>query len=266
MIAPKRQIKSIKGATMKKEYITNEAWSKIFIFLKNHKRVHATNEIKLKLFIEAVYWIMRTGAQWRELPHKYGKWNSVFARFNDWSKKGIWSDLNDYCIEGPDLEWVMIDSTVVRAHACASGYKKGQCEQQGLGRSKGGFTSKIHAAVDALGNALKLIITPGQRGDITEAKNLTQDIRNAAILGDKGYDSDEFRADMAQKNCTPVIPGRSNRKVKIEYDEELYKARHLIENFFANIKHFRRIFSRFDKSLRNYAAFLAIAGAALWLR
>jgi len=64
----------------------------------------------------------RTGAQWRELPDKYGQWNSVFARFNAWSKKRIWGKLLDFCAQDPDLEHVMIDATIVRAHACAAGY------------------------------------------------------------------------------------------------------------------------------------------------
>lgn len=249
-----------------KEYISEATWSKIFLFLKNNSKVYSGNEKSCKMFIEAIFWIMRTGAQWRELPKYYGNWNTVFVRFNDWSKKGIWEEFNDCCISDPDLEWVMIDATIVRAHPCASGYKKGQSEQQGLGRSTGGFTSKIHAMVDALGNSLKFIVTPGQRSDIKEAANLIKDIRDAAVLGDKGYDSDDFRDTVKQQNCNAVIPGRSNRIIEIEYDKELYKARHLIENFFSKIKHFRRIFSRFDKSLRNYAAFLAFAGAILWLR
>jgi transposase len=216
--------------------------------------------------MEAVFWIMRTGAQWRELPRCYGKWNSVFNRFNEWSKKNIWLTLNTACIEDPDLEWTMIDSTIVKAHPYATGYYKNGSQEQGIGRSKGGLTPKAHFMVDALGNALKFIVGPGNESDINKAKSLIQDIRNAAIMGDKGYDSDDLRSTIKNQNCEPVIPGRSNRIVPIEHDKELYKARHLIEFFFAKIKNFRRIFSRFDKSLRNYASFLAFAGAILWLR
>jgi transposase len=251
---------------MRKEYINEVAWSKMFTFLRRHPHVYIGDPNKCKNFVEAVYWIMRTGAQWRELPSRYGKWNTVFTRFNDWSKKNVWQDLINYCIEDPDLEYVMMDATIVRAHACASGYKKGQAAQAALGRSKGGFTTKIHALVDALGNVLKVIITPGQKSDATEAKNLIEGISNAAILGDKGYDSDDLRLTIRQQNCDPVIPPRSNRKEVIDYDEFLYQARHLIENFFSKLKHFRRVFSRFDKALRNYSAFVAFAGAILWLR
>jgi transposase len=268
MIAPMKKVnaKTLTGASMREQYITKKAWMKIFNFLKGHEDIYVSDEAKCKNFIEGIFWMMRTGAQWRELPEEYGKWNTVFKRFNEWSKKNIWSDLNNYCIEDPDLEWVMIDATIVRAHACAAGYKKGQYEEQGLGRSKGGFTSKIHTLVDALGNSLKFIITGGNRNDITQAQELIKNIKDANILGDKGYDSDDFRIIIKNQNCNPLIPGKSNRIVPVKYDKHIYESRHLIENFFSKIKHFRRIFSRFDKSLRNFASFVAFAGTILWLR
>jgi len=251
---------------MRKEYISELVWSKMYKILKSIGHTYVRNEKKTKLFVEAIFWIIRTGAQWRELPEYYGKWNSIFDRFNEWSKKNIWLMLNTACIEDPDLEWVMIDSTSIRAHPCATGYYKNSAQEQGIGRSRGGLTSKIHLMVDALGNTLKFIVGPGNEHDITRAKSLIQDIQNAAIMGDKGYDSDDFRSTIKHQNCEPVIPGKSNRIVPIEYDKELYKARHLIENFFAKIKNFRRIFSRFDKSIKNYTSFFAFAGALLWLQ
>ena len=251
---------------MKKDYINETTWCKIYSFLKGFGSAYVKNEKKTKMFVEAVFWMMRTGAQWRELPDYYGNWNTVFTRFNEWSKKGIWINLNESCIVDPDLEWVMIDSTVVRTHACATGYRKNGSEEQGIGRSRGGLTSKIHLLIEALGNSLKFIIGPGHKSDIGQAESLIKDIRNAAVIADKGYDSDSFRDAIKKQNCNPVIPGKSNRIVPIEYDKELYKARYLIENFFSKVKHFRRIFSRFDKSLRNYASFLAFAGTILWLR
>ena len=254
------------GAIMKKEYINEVAWSKIFSFLKSHKALYSGDENKCKDFIEAIFWMSRVGAQWRELPDVYGKWNSVFSRFNNWTKKGIWGDLMEFCIQDPDLEWVMVDATIIRAHPCAAGYKRDSQEKEALGRSKGGFTCKIHALVDALGNPLKLVLTPGQCSDITQGPILIEGARNASILADKGYDCDAFRKQIYAQNCSPVIPPRSNRKNLIEYDESLYQERCAIECFFSKIKHFRRVFSRFDKSARNFAAFLAFVGAMIWLR
>jgi transposase len=248
------------------EYINEVSWGKIYSFLKTLDGIYVKNEKRAKIFMEAIMWMMRTGAQWRELPTYYGKWNSVFDRFNQWSKKDIWMQLNNMCIENPDLEWVSIDSTSIKAHPCATGYYKESSKTEGLGRSKGGLTSKIHVLVDALGNGLKYIIGVGNENDIVRASELIKDMKNTAILGDKGYDSDEFRTTIKNQNCQAVIPGRSNRTVPIEYDKNLYKERHVVENFFGKLKNFRRVFSRFDKSLRNYLSFVALAGAILWLR
>ena len=101
-------------------------------------------------------------------------------------EKGIWIKLfksTGYCT---DLQEVMIESTIVRAHACAAGYGK---EEQGLGRSKGELTSKIHALVDALGKTLKFIITGGNRNDIIKAEGLIENIKNTTVIADKGYDN-----------------------------------------------------------------------------
>lgn len=261
----KRAFKSkLKGVIMQGEYITKEAWAKMFCFLKTVKNIHIGTEASCKKFIEAIYWMTRSGAQWRMLPSEYGLWNSIFKRFNSWSKKGIWDELHSFCIQDPDMEYIMFDATIVRTHACAAGY--GEQSDEGLGRSKGGFTTKIHTLVDALGNPLKFLVTPGQDSDISWAGKLVGAVRGTYAIGDRGYDSDEFRAELRNKHYIPVIPGRSNRIVKIEYDKHIYKERNVIEGFFSKLKYFRHVFSRFDKSARNYTSFLSFVGAILWLR
>jgi len=165
-----------------------------------------------------------------------------------------------------DFEHTMIDATIVRAHACSVGYGKDTGEQEALGRSKGGFTSKIHAFVDALGNPLKFILTAGQRNDITQALSLTQELKDTILIADKGYDSNALIASLAANNCKAVIQPKKNRKEQREYDEYIYKERHLIECFFGKMKHFRRVFSRFDKSAEIFLSFLNFVGALIWLR
>lgn len=85
----------------------------------------------------------------------------------------------EFCAKDPDLEYASIDATIVRAHPCASGY--GNQAVQGLGRSKGGFSTKIHAKTDALGNPLKIIITAGQESDFTKASELIEGSINSYI-------------------------------------------------------------------------------------
>ena len=249
---------------MKKEYISEDGWRKILLFFLNSEGMYFKSEENLKKFIEGVLWLLRTGAQWRELPEKYGNWNSVFKRFNNWSKKDVWINFFHFCAEDPDLEYVSSDSTAVRAHPCAAGY--GKQNEQGLGRSRGGFSSKIHALVESLGLPLKLLLTPGQQNDKTKAAELLEGITNAYVINDKAYDADEYRDQIKRQNCEACIPPRSNRKNLYDYDKHIYKERHVIECFFSKIKQFRRVFSRFDKSARNYLSFVNIAGALVWLR
>jgi len=249
---------------MQREYITDEAWVKMLIFFESHPHVYMGDGYKLRQFVEGVAWMAKAGAPWRMLPEKYGNWNAIFKRFKEWVDKNIWKDLMKFCVENPDLEYIMIDSTIVRAHTCAAG--KGEQDKQGLGRSKGGFTSKIHAKVDALGNPLEFVITPGQESDFNQASYLLGDTHNSYVLCDKGYDSDDFRNQIIKQNNIPVIPGRSNRKITIEYDKHIYKERSLVENFFSKVKYYRRIFSRFDKSITSFYAFLYFVGAMIWLK
>jgi transposase len=246
--------------------IKEREWEYIFEFLRRRADVRSKNEAKLRIFIEAMYYIIRTGCQWRMLPLYYGSWRSVHQRFKRWTDKGIFQDLFESNHSNADMESVMIDATIIRAHACSAGYEKNSGEREALGRSKGGFTSKIHAVVDSLGNPLKFIITPGQRNDITQGAELVKEFKNTTVIADKGYDSDALVNLINDNNSNAVIPPKKNRKVQRGYDKHVYKERHLIECFFGKIKHFRRIFSRFDKTVKSFMGFLNFVGTLIWLR
>ena len=251
---------------MAKYYINKENWQRIYFILQGISGIRVKDESVTHMFIESVYFILRTGAQWRELPSYYGKWRTVHKRFEAWCRKGIWNHVLEVFSSDYDGESIMIDATIVRAHPCAAGYEKGQHDREALGRSKGGFTTKIHAVVDALGQALKFSLTPGQRHDITQASYLIEGFENSNVIADKAYDAKAFIEQIEKQKCNPVIPPRSNRKNPRQYDEHLYKERHLVECFFNKIKHFRRVFSRFDKKASSFRGFLAYASFVLWLR
>jgi len=246
--------------------IKDTDFEKILNFLMQVKGIHKKNIEKLRKFIEAVYYICRSGCQWRLLPFYYGDWRAVHKRFKQWEERNIWKKMFEYFQNDPDMEWISLDSTIVRAHACAAGYNKDSQAQEALGRSKGGFSTKIHAMVDALGNPLKFLLTAGQRHDITQAKNLIDDIKNTTVIADTAYDANDFIETLHSKQCEPEIPSRRNRKEPRYCDKHLYAERHTIECFFGKVKHFRRVFSRFDKSARSYLAFLQFAGMLIWLR
>jgi len=144
--------------------------------------------------------------------------------------------------------------------------KNGSQADQALGRSRGGFSTKIHVTVDGLGNPLRLELTAGQRHDLIKASDLIADLEFDYILADRGYASADFLDDICQTGAEPVIPPKKNAKDPHEYDEWRYRERHLVECFIGKIKHFRRVFSRFDKLARRYLGFLQFVSALIWLR
>jgi len=128
------------------------------------------------------------------------------------------------------------------------------------------LSTKIHIAVDALGNVLRLLFTAGQVHESTKAEALIDGLPAQSLIGDKAFDSDHFRALLADRNMTAVIPSNASRARAIAYDRDLYKERHLVELFINKIKHFRRIATRYDKTIASYASFVAIAGFLVWMR
>lgn len=144
--------------------------------------------------------------------------------------------------------------------------RKGGAAQQGIGRSRGGLSTKVHLVVDALGLPIAFEITEGQRHDNRPARELVARVLSSGLLADKAYDSDAFRAALAEQNCVPVIPSNGSRAQKLPYDKERYKARSEIECTFSLLKQARRFATRYEKTLRNYAAVVALGCALLWLR
>jgi transposase len=104
--------------------IREDQWKKILKFLKDCPRAYVGQENQCRRFIEGVLWITRTGAQWRSLPEQYGHWNSVYKRFARWDEHGIWAQLHQHFADDPDMEYLILDSTIVRAHPCAAGASK----------------------------------------------------------------------------------------------------------------------------------------------
>lgn len=139
-------------------------------------------------------------------------------------------------------------------------------QEQGLGRSKGGFSSKLHAACDALGNPIRFFVTAGQRSDYIKALDLIEGQSMSALIADKGYDANYMVEAAKCVEAEAVIPPRSQRKTPRDYDQALYKERNLIERMFNKLKHFRRVSTRYDKLDIAYLAFAFLAGIYLWLK
>lgn len=136
---------------------------------------------------------------------------------------------------------------------------------QAIGRSRGGLSTKIHAAVEALGNPLRLRLTAGQIADITEAAALVEGIEAQSVIADKGYDANAFVDTIEAQGAQAVIPPRGNRLTQRTYDRHLYKDRNLVERFFCRLKQFRRVATRYEKLAQNFMSMLNLASAYIWL-
>lgn len=128
------------------------------------------------------------------------------------------------------------------------------------------MSTKIHALVDALGNPLAFLLTPGQAHDLSGADALLPQMAADVLIADKAYDADQrVIQPLAADGKSAVIPPRRRRIAPRDFDRELYKTRHLIENFFCKLKQFRAIATRYDKTARNFLAAIHLAAAIVWL-
>jgi transposase len=144
--------------------------------------------------------------------------------------------------------------------------RKGGTQNQAIGRSRGGLTTKIVALVDALGNLARFVLLPGQRHDSIGVEPLLADIDFAALIADKAFDNDWLRAELNQRGALAVIPPKVDRARRIPCDFTMYRWRHLVENFFRQLKAFRRIATRYDKTDASFAAMIQLAGSHPALR
>ena len=189
-----RQLKSIKAGLLAQNVYETENLDNIII---------------------GIFWKLRTGAPWRDLPERFGPWSSIYNQFNRWSKNGIINSLFKSEIIEPDNEWHCIDASVVKAHQHSAGARKG--EETAIGNSCAGNSSKIHILCDALGNPLHFEITEGQVHDIKKADTLLSVSNGQKVLTDKGYTSEIFTNQIIDSGKEHVIPkkklGRKSRKI-----------------------------------------------------
>ncbi|MEM1361612.1 MAG: IS5 family transposase [Pseudomonadota bacterium] len=215
-----------------------------------------------RLFMEAIFWIARTGSPWRDLPPGFGNWNTLNRRFRDWARAGVFERIFNALSDQPDMEMAMIDGMIVKVHRAGQG-AKGGLSGQAIGKSNCGWTTKILALTDALGNLVRFMLLPGNRYDTVGVAPLIKGLSFDALLADKAFDSNWIIDEMNVRGASICIAQHTRRKDPLQIDDEMYKWRHLAENFFCNLKDFRRIALRTGKTDLSFAAIINTCAALL---
>ena len=244
--------------------ISDDQWNAIQDLLPGKPGDPGVTAKDNRLFINAIMYVAKTGIPWRDLPERFGPWHNVFQRFNRWCKKGVFTRIFNV-FRDLDLEVLMLDSTVIRAHQHSAGAKNSTPEQEALGRSRGGVSTKIHVAVDGVGKPTTIVLSPGQDHDVTKAPELIQDSSADKVIADKAYDSNALIAQIQKQGATPVIPPKENRLEPRDYDHEDYKKRNVVERFINVLKQSRRVATRYEKTARNFLGFVLFASTLVLL-
>ncbi len=236
------------------------------------KRVHD------RRVMDGIFFVLRTGTPWRDLPERYGPYTTCFNRYNRWSRNGLWEkimsklqelaegDDNDGDGGSGELRLRMVDSSSIRVHKHGAGAPR-DGEPPEVGLSRGGRTTKVHIGID--GNALvkAVLLTPGQAADCTQAGALLEGLGpDETVIGDRAYDSNAILDMIAEAGATAVIPPKSNRNEQRGLDREACRERNLVERFIGKIKEFRRVATRYDKTARNFLSTVRLAISRFLLR
>lgn len=214
--------------------------------------------------VSGIYFVLRTGLPWRDLPKEFGPWSSVYTRFRRWCRSGLWSKTHAILSAEACGSIRSVDCVHIKVHQDASN-AAGGAAAQAIGKTKGGPNTKLAAVVDGLGRATGLSLAAGNRNDLRAIAPLIETLADCWVVGDRGFDAGTFRRELRAANATPCIPPRRSSKIQYYYSELLYAHRHVVENFFARIKRMRRIGTRYEKLSETFLGFATFAAVLDWL-
>ena len=235
-----------------------------------------------RMFFEAVLYIARTGAPWRDLPEPFGAWDAVYKRFRRRVASGAMARTFEALTADPQfgaVRRVLVDSTNVRAHRHAAGAARrtkrlGAAEsarRQGLGRSRGGLTSKVVVTAADESTAIAVDVKPGQAHDAPLLRPMLKRTtarldRVDQVVGDKAFDGAAQRRACAAIGAAAVIPAKANRVDPEPLDKAAYRERNRVERLFAKLKEFRRVATRYEKLKEMFLGMIQLALGFIRLR
>ena len=216
--------------------------------------------------LNAIFWILRSGAPWRDLPLYYGNWNSIYHKFRKWIEQDIFINILRELNSGKSV-LIEIDSTYCKVHQHGFGARK-IYGNQSIGVSRGGKNTKIHAIINEKMELLSFILTGGEVFDSKVAIDLlkTVDLTDKTVLADRAYGANDIREYICKRFALSCIPDKVNSQIKHSFDKEVYKQRNIVERFFNKIKNNRHIAMRYDKLSICFCNFVVLAAIKIKLK